>query len=218
MKKCAILLLAAALPAWGGDLPVKISVLDNKVLCVRACRVTDDFSEQFRTARPTNTISGIILDLRFADGDRNAAMNVFPGRKSPLVILINGQTRGAASALAAQLRAAGPAVVVIGSANPAETIRPDIAVAVSADDEKKFLENPYFTAPAAAFSATNDLLPFVDHMSEAELVRKKVKDGEDVGDDALVPRPESSPVIRDPALARAVDLLKALAVLHPARG
>jgi hypothetical protein len=44
-----------------------------------------------------------------------------------------------------------------------------------------------------------------------------VKDGDE--DDAATPRAEpSQPVIRDPALARAVDLFKALAALHPARG
>ena len=61
------------------------------------------------------------------------------------------------------------------------------------------------------------MLPFVDHMSEAELVRKKIKDGE--GEDSPAPRTEpATPVIRDPALARAVDLLKALAILPKQRG
>jgi hypothetical protein len=56
-------------------------------------------------------------------------------------------------------------------------------------------------------------------MSEAELVRKQIKDGEEDG--SAVPSPHgepASPVIRDPELARAVDLLKALAVLGKARG
>jgi hypothetical protein len=218
MKKCAMLFLAAALSAAAAELPVKISVLDNAVLCVRASRVTDQFSEQLRAARPTNVLFGTILDLRSADGDRNLTTNEFPNRKPPLVILVNGQTRGAASALAAQLRASGPAVV-IGSTDTAPTIRPDITVAVSAADEQKFLEDPYFTAPVPVqLSTTNDLLPFVDHMSEADLVRRKIKDGEGAPGAAPLPRPEPPPVIRDPALARAVDLLKALAVLHPARG
>jgi hypothetical protein len=218
MKKCAILFLAAALAAGAGELPVKISVLENTVLCVRASRVTDHFSEQLRDARPTNVLAGTILDLRSADGDRSAATNDFSDRKFPLVILVNGQTRGAASALAAQLRAEG-AAVVIGSADAANPIRPDITVAVSAEDEKKFLENPYFTAPAPApITVTNSLLSMVDHMSEADLVRRKIKDGEGEIGAPTLPRPEPPPVIRDPALARAVDLLKALAVLHPARG
>jgi hypothetical protein len=61
-------------------------------------------------------------------------------------------------------------------------------------------------------------MAFVDHTSEAELVRKRIKDGDDEGDVAT-PRAEPlQPVIRDPALARAADLLKALAALHPAQG
>ena len=220
MSKCAILLLAAAFSAMADELPVKVSVLENSVLCVRASRVTDSFSEQLRVVRTTNVLSGTILDLRSADGDRIAAANDFPARKTPLIILVNGQTRGAAAALAAQLRAAGPAVFIIGSAGASNAIRPNITVAIGADDERKFLENPYF-APAAAAkpAATNDLLPFVDHMNEAELVRIKMKDGEDTGKTASLPRPTpAQPVIRDPVLARAMDLLKALAALHPARG
>ena len=58
-----------------------------------------------------------------------------------------------------------------------------------------------------------------DHMSEAELVSKRIKDGEGEYNPALASRAEPvTPVIRDPALARAVDLLKAVAALHPARG
>jgi hypothetical protein len=68
-------------------------------------------------------------------------------------------------------------------------------------------------------AGTNDFLPFVDHMSEADLVRIRMKDGEDNAKASALPRPAPvRPVIRDPALARAVDLLKALAALHPAHG
>jgi hypothetical protein len=62
------------------------------------------------------------------------------------------------------------------------------------------------------------LLGFVDHTSEADLVRKRIKDGESDGAIATPRAEPPQPVIRDPALARAVDLVKALAALHPARG
>ena len=88
--------------------------------------------------------------------------------------------------------------------------------------EKKFLLDPFAmtaTNEPVSLSAKNELLPFVDHMSEAELVRKRIKDGEDGSDDSSTPRPlPAQPVIRDPSLARAVDLIKALAILKPARG
>ena len=88
--------------------------------------------------------------------------------------------------------------------------------------EKAFQDNPYFTATTnqtGTLSGTNALLSLVDHMSEAELVSKRIKDGEGEYNPAPASRAESAaPVIRDPALARAVDLLKAVAALHPARG
>ncbi len=220
MNKCAILFLAAALAAGAAEPAVKISVLENNVLCVRASRVPENFPEQIRAAAPTNRLAGTVLDLRFADDAATNAADYFTGQKSPLVILVNSRTRGAAAALAAQLRAT-VAAIVIGSTNPPGIISPDIAVAVSMDDEKKFQEDPYFKAaarPSRALPGTNNLLAFVDHTSEAELVRKRIKDGDEDGE-ITTPRAEpSQPVIADPALARAVDLLKALAVLHKARG
>jgi hypothetical protein len=223
MKKCAVFFLAisgllvasrAAEPA-----PV-VSILESNVLRVCASRVTENFAGQLRAAEPTNKISGTILDLRFADGDNAAAaVDYFSSKKSPLVILVNSQTRGSAATLVTQLRAGG-GTIVVGSTNAPGKIQPDITVAVGADAEKKFQKNPFAEIPTTkvtALSATNDLLPFIDHMSEAELVRNHVKDGED---DEVQPRTrtEPPPVIRDPALARAVDLLKALAIVRPARG
>ena len=75
------------------------------------------------------------------------------------------------------------------------------------------------TNDAVSLAATNDLLPFVDHLSEADLVRQKVKDGEDDEDAEPAERPTPpKPVIRDPVLARAVDLLKGLAVVRMQHG
>ncbi len=209
----------AALGANAAEPLLKVSVLDNAVLCLRASRVPDDVPEQIRAATVPRHLTGTILDLRFADGAAANAADYFNHEKSPLVVLINSQTRGAAASLAADLRGSGSAVL-IGSTNLPSNLSPDIVVAVSADEEKKFQENPFLagaSAPLGAVSPTN-LLAFVDHTSEAELVRKRIKDGDDSGD-VSSPRAEpAQPVIRDPALARALDLLKALAVLHPARG
>ena len=220
MKICAILFLASALSVFAAEPAVKTSVLESNILCVRVSRVPENFAEQLRAATPTNRICGTILDLRFADGTVAAAADYFAREKSPLVVLVNSETRGVAATLAAQLRAATSAIV-IGSTNALGNISPDIAVSVSADDEKKFQEHPYaspVTNSPAAFSGTNNLFAFVDHTSEAELVSKRIKDGDEPGD-STTPRAEpAQPVIRDPALARAVDLLKALAVLHKSRG
>jgi hypothetical protein len=220
MKTCALVLLATVVTAWTAETPLKISLLGNDILCVRASRLPEHFAEQLRAASPTNRLAGTVLDLRFADGAASDAADCFNRTKSPLVILVNSQTRGTAAALATQLRASASAIV-IGSTNSPGEIAPDIAVAASVDDEKRFQDNPYATADtrrAALFSGTNSLLTFVDHTSEAELVRKRIKDGDEDGEPATPRAAPPLPVIADPALARAVDLLKALAVLHQPRG
>ncbi len=201
--------------------PLTASLLENDVLRLRVAHLTGNFAEEFLAAQPTNRLDGIVLDLRSADGDKNAAAaagDFLADKKLPLVILVNGQTRGAAATLAVDLRMAGDGVLV-GSTNFAGK-SPDIAVMVSGADEIKFLADPFFipTATKPAFTAgTNDFTEYVDHTSEADLVRKRIKDGEE--EDTTSPRvAPAQPVIRDPALARAVDLFKALAALHPARG
>ena len=132
------------------------------------------------------------------------------------------QTRGAASQLAGLLRNAREGLI-FGSATGGQPavvpIQPDIAVKVSLDDERVFMENPY-AAPAAnetnSPAATNNLLPFLDYTSEADLVRLKIKDGEG-GENPPPPQKAEppKPFIRDPVLARAVDLIKGLAIVRP---
>jgi len=219
MKQFALLILATALTASAADPLMKVSVLDNAVLCVRASRVPENVTEQIRAAAPPSHLAGTVLDLRFADDAATNAADYFIHRKLPLVILVNSQTRGPAIELATQLRASASAIV-IGSTNAPAGLAPDLVVAVSADDEKAFQDNPYLKAvssPYGSIPATN-LIAFVDHTSEADLVRKRVKDGDDDGSVSTPRADPPQPVIRDPALARAMDLLKALAALHPARG
>ena len=203
--------------------PLATSWLDNDVLRLRVEHLTGNFPTQWLAVQPTNPPSGLILDLRAADSEKNVgapAGGFFANQKLPLIILVNGQTSGAAAAWAADLRKTGGGILV-GSTNfTSGQLRPDIFISVSGDEEKKFLIDPFYNpAPtkSSVLSATNEYLPFVDHTSEADLVRKRVKDGEE--DDSDTPRTlPAQPVIRDPALARAVDLLKALAVLKQTRG
>jgi hypothetical protein len=222
MKKCVILfaLLSAVLAAGAGESLVKVSVLDNNVLCVRSSRLPGNVADEIRAASVPSHWVGLVLDLRFADGAATNAAEYFIRKQSPLVVLVNSQTRGPAVSLAAQLRAEAQAVLIGGTNFPA-ALSPDIAVAVGVEDEKKFQENPFLkpsSSAAADLASTNDLVAFVDHTSEADLVRKRIKDGDDDGEVAKPRAEPPQPVIRDPELARAVDLLKALAALHPARG
>jgi hypothetical protein len=222
MKSFLFLFLAVVVGAWSAgaaDALANVSVLDNSVLFVQASRVPENVPEQIRATTMPKHLDGMVLDLRFADGAATNAADYFTKRKSPLVILVNSQTRGAAAALATALRESASAVL-IGSTNAEDALLPDIFVAVSAEEEKKFQENPFFKTASGRYGgvAATNLLAFVDHTSEADLVRKRIKDGEEDGD-LSTPRAEPpQPVIQDPALARAIDLLKALAVLHAARG
>ncbi len=245
-------------------------------------QVGDDLANQLNTAyhalTATNQVVGMALDLRFADGNDYAAAvataDLFVTKKmpllkwsdgvessqpakepipGPLLVLVNGETTGAAEALAAALREADAGLIIgnptaglamttmdfplekrrtlriatnpvkLGNGAVISHVSPDIAVKVSPDDERAYLKNPYVTLAANDTSpalATNDFLPFVDHTSEADLVREKLKDGDDDG--ATVPAPAQSapkaaPVIQDPVLARAVDLIKGLAIVHESR-
>jgi hypothetical protein len=219
-----LLLSLARIPSFADtssmDL-VKSVVLENNVAYLRVGEVGKNLAEEIQLAQKalavTNKIVGTILDLRFADGvdlaAAKAAASLFAAKKLPLAILVNGQTHGAAAVLAATLREARDGLV-FGSATA--DLKPDITVNVKIIDEKKYLENPY---AALAQSETNsngsttNFSPFIDHTSEADLVREKIKDGDE--DESVAPvRPSEpqKPFIHDPVLARAVDLIKDLAV------
>jgi hypothetical protein len=202
------------------------AVLEGNVAYLRVGQVGKNLAEEIRAAQGalavSNKIAGTILDLRFADGNdldsAKATADLFTSKKMPLAILVNGETRGAAAALASELRTARLGLIFGGATAPVE---PDIAVAIGPEDERALMDNPY-AMPARnetnAPAATNSLLPFVDHTSEADLVRAKIKDGKE--DENFPPvhfAEPPKPFIRDPVLARAVDLIKGLAVVRASR-
>jgi len=203
--------------------PFTASVLENDVAYLRVGDVQNNLAGEIQSAQSslaaTNKIAGTVLDLRFAGGDdlaaAKAAADLFAAKKLPLAILVNGGTRGAALTLATTLREARDGLV-FGSA--ATELKPDIAVTVKNEDEKLFLENPYAALAQTETNsspATNSFSPFIDHTSEADLVREKIKDGDQDTNSAAPHPPEPpKPFIHDPVLARAVDLIKALAVVR----
>jgi len=198
-------------------------VLEKNVayLCVAA--VGKNLAAEIQSAQnamaATNKIAGTVLDLRFAGGDdlaaAKAAADLFAAKKLPLAILVGSGTRGAALTLATTLREARDGLV-FGSA--VAELKPDIAVTLNIADEKFYFDNPY-ASPAQtetnASPATNSFSPFIDHTSEADLVRAKIKDG-DQNENLMPSRPTEppKPFIHDPVLARAVDLIKALTVVN----
>jgi hypothetical protein len=225
------LLLATETPLRAGEsssAPVKATVLDGKVAYLRVAQMDAGVPEEIALAQKalaaTNKfeIAGTVLDLRFTDGGdaaaAKAAEDLFADKKLPLAILVNSETRGAAEMLAANLREARTGLVFGGMAGD---LKPDIAVTIKAADERKYLANPYAalaTNETHMVADTNQFAPFIDHTSEADLVREKIKDGDEDAD-ALPPRPTEpqKPYIHDPVLGRAVDWIKALAELRVRR-
>ena len=201
----------------------KSAVLEGNVAYLQVGQVGKNLADEIRAAQSalavSNKIAGTVLDLRFADGNdldaAKAAVDWFASKKLPLAILVNGGTRAAAETLASALRSARLGLIFSGTNAP---VRPDIVVAAGPEDERALMQNPYATLAANSTNtppATNNLLPFLDHTSEADLVRAKVKDGEGFepvpAERAAEPQ---KPFIRDPVLARAVDLIKGLAIVR----
>ena len=203
---------------------VQVCILESNVAYLRVAQVTGNLPAEIRSAQAalaaTNKLAGTVLDLRFADGDDSAAAmataDLFAAKKLPMAILVNGETRGTAVALATDLREARDGLVLGGA--PAG-LQPDIAVAVKIADEKQYLKNRYAALAQSETNAaadTNHFGAFIDHTTEADLVREKIKDG-DEDEDSAPPKPAEpqKPYIHDPVLARAVDLIKALALVRP---
>lgn len=128
------------------------------------------------------------------------------------------------------LIATTPVKLAGGAALSAHGVKPDIEVAVSAADERAAFTDPYREPPQPAelvlnprSSASN--APAATNRfgrrlraNEADLVRAR-REGLSLEGDLVTGRePEPArPFLRDPALARAVDLLKGLAVVRPPR-
>jgi C-terminal processing protease CtpA/Prc len=118
-----------------------------------------------------------------------------------------------------------PVALGDGASLPSQGIKPDIDVTVSVQDEKSFYADAFLlkTNNMSGLSSTNqpggtNQVARRLRFNEAELVRAR-KQGIDLDameEEGFLPldkRPEM-PVVRDPALARALDLLKGLAVVR----
>ncbi|HXT13072.1 MAG TPA: S41 family peptidase [Candidatus Angelobacter sp.] len=115
--------------------------------------------------------------------------------------------------------ASTPVTLGDGAAMSADGVKPDIKVPVSGATERAFYADSFLVITNAgagktnAAAGTNELVPRV-LLNEAELVREH-KAGENP-DEQVARRPPQpqAPVVSDPALARALDLLKGLAVVR----
>jgi len=118
------------------------------------------------------------------------------------------------------------APVQLGNAKPipATGVVPDIDVEITSADEKAYFADPYGSGAAtevngAANGGTNTMASAGSskriRVTEADLVREKRGDGDvEAVASARLKAQESTPRVTDPVLARAIDLLKGLAVVR----
>jgi Peptidase family S41 len=183
-------------------------------------------SELWTGPKASRPVAGPLVVLVNGGTSGAAEALVAELRKAGAALIIGNPTAGAAMTFKAfsltdgeRLLIATTPVQVDGQAMPSGGLKPDITVAVNADQERAFWDNPYGT-PAqnttVEQAVSNRFLPYVDHTSEADLVREKQKDGDDDSGPARVVRPQK-PVLRDPVLARGVDLVKGLAIVGESR-
>ncbi len=121
-----------------------------------------------------------------------------------------------------------PVQVGGGVALGAGGLKPDIHVDVRADDEKAYFDDAYKILPKAGVagsgSSTNMASLTITNrprrrINEAELVRllREGQNPDDLTNTAPRETGPAPPVVNDPALARAIDLLKGLAVVRQFR-
>jgi len=158
-------------------------------------------------------------------------------RDSGVSLILGGRTAGQAMISeefplknGERLRiATAPMKLGSGATLAAEGVNPDITVRVSAEEERSYLDDAFKTMQGTNMVFTGMNLSLTNQASttnrtrrsrfnEAELVRER-REGAALDGDVSYARnnePEK-PVVRDPALARALDLLKGLAVVRQSR-
>jgi carboxyl-terminal processing protease len=197
-----------------------------------------DWGQGWRSSTPkTNTF--VVPLAVLVNGKTSGAAEALAGilRYGEAALLLGTNTAGQASMAkeftlkdGQRLRVAvAPVKVINGEELPFTGIKPDIHVDVSPDDEVAWYADAYklsSRAPRLATTATNEVnlagtnRPARRRMNEAELIRMSregiLPDVEPTNIATRVPEP-AVPVVRDAALARALDLLKGLAVVQQFR-
>ncbi|MEW6160971.1 MAG: S41 family peptidase [Verrucomicrobiota bacterium] len=216
--------------AGGDDYRAAAAVADRFMDAEKALVKWSDST--LRSKSKTNAIAMPVVLL--VNQETAGAAEVLAGilRECDSGILIGTQTAGQAHlfrefplSTGQRLRIATDAVEVGDQhALPVQGLAPDIAIAVSKEDEKAFFEDPFKVLPKlfaeAAKAGSNTVAgatnrPPRRRLNEADLVRMQ-REGVDL--DLEINRAqellEKKAVITDPALSRGIDLLKGLAVVQ----
>jgi hypothetical protein len=173
-----------------------------------------------------------ILVNQFTTGAAEALAAVL--RQKDVGLLIGTNTAGQASMTKdfplqnGEILRIAVAPIKTGDGDVVERLKPDIQVEVNPEDERSYFLDAYKSMPRGGTGATGTTniasLSVTNksprrRLNEAELVRM-LREGEKLEDEVAKPSraiEPAKPMITDPALARAIDLLKALAVVRHTR-
>lgn len=106
-----------------------------------------------------------------------------------------------------------------GTALTGAGLKPDVTVEVRSEDERAYLADPFTDLAPVVMPKAGTTAAARRRMNEAELVRRQ-RDGQNTEEDEFVGAgggDKGRQIMRDPALARALDILKGLVLLKAAR-
>ncbi len=187
-----------------------------------------------QATKKTNAISVPVAVLVNAQTTGSAEALAAVLRDTSTGLLIGNASAGQASVFSEfplsngeKLRIATAQVKSANGKVLAEPLKPDIGVDTSLEDEKAYFADAYKTLhpPGSAKSGDSETnsttvatnRPARRRYNEATLVREQ-REGAEPDDDLPAKKPElDRSVVVDPALARALDLLKGLAVVQRSR-
>lgn len=179
-----------------------------------------------RSSIKTNAIGVPVTAL--VNGDTREAAEALAGllRDSRLGLVLGSETAGRARAFKELKLSDGQTILVadqpvkLGSGQLMDApLEPDIVVATAKESEAQWMEDPYRKLGAGASARPRR------RVNEADLVRMQ-REGVQSEDDLDLPAsapigaiPKTSeqekPVVQDPVLARALDLLRAIQIVKP---
>jgi carboxyl-terminal processing protease len=150
-------------------------------------------------------------------------------RDTEVGLILGSQTPGQASVFkefplsnGSKLRVAVAAVSFGAGKTLPQGVTPDIALNTSLEDERAYLQDPYkilHPPEVAKTDAAAKEAPEEPRLNEVGLIRRH-KNGDDADEAPARDTPDvpdAAPTVADPALGRALDLLKGLAVVQPNR-
>lgn len=235
--------LADTVRTMGGKTPVRGLVLDLRYASggdyAAAAATVDRFLSveqpllqwpggEARSTAKTNAIGIPVAAL--VNGDTREAAEALAGlfRDRRIGLILGSDTAGRARGFKELKLSGGQSILVadqpvkLGSGHSMDDpLAPDIVVAAPKELEAQWLEDPYRRLGPAGFARVRH------RVNEAELVRLQ-REGAPVDEDgdptSSTPPPAArpaeapdKPLVQDPALARALDVLRALQIVKPGR-